>query len=390
MKIKPEARFPNIAFYLTAAIVSSFLFSLFLLQIFSALLFILWLFEKNDQKKISFDLLGKAILAFGIVRIAALIFSEYPSESVLIFTKEILFYLSFFALNYYLKSFDEKKLHQIINIFVYAGVAISLIGIFQFVFNYVHRAQSITSGYATFSSYLIIIFIFLYYQKINTDDIKLKLIWIASVSFVLTGIIVSQGRANIAIAGLAFIVITYLNKTKLKYAAAIIFSSAALSIGSFFFNSTSIQSRISNVGALSDRDILLKGFKLVLGEYPIIGFGPLTFKKVFPFFDELADKGVGSWHNLYIEIYIESGVIGLLSFFALIYIVLLLVYKSFKVKNNSELIQRVSLSVLISTISLLIISLTAGFLFSPILSIVFAFIISLQSSIYYKYSDKPD
>jgi O-antigen ligase len=54
------------------------------------------------------------------------------------------------------------------------------------------------------------------------------------------------------------------------------------------------------------------------GEHPILGFGPRTFRSVFQDVDKLTDKGISSWHNETIQIYMESGALGLASFFFLI------------------------------------------------------------------------
>src|SRR5690606_26080575 len=129
--------------------------SLFLLQLFAGLLVIFWLFESNENKKKSFDLIAASVLLFGLVRILSIIFSEYSSVSVHSFYKEALFYLGFFSFTYYLKSFEQKKIFNLIYIFTAASAVVALIGLILFNFKFVDRAQSFSSGYSTFSSYLI-------------------------------------------------------------------------------------------------------------------------------------------------------------------------------------------------------------------------------------------
>lgn len=99
----------NIPFYLLLAAASSFVLSLFLLEVFAGIIVFMWLFEKYSDKKKAMDLLTLAVIAFGIVRIVSIILSEYHADSIESLYKEALFYFSFFAFNYYLKVFSPEK-----------------------------------------------------------------------------------------------------------------------------------------------------------------------------------------------------------------------------------------------------------------------------------------
>ena len=50
---------------------------------------------------------------------------------------------------------------------------------------------------------------------------------------------------------------------------------------------------------------------MLLDKHPLFGFGPRTFEQIFPLFDVMPVRGVGSWHNDYLQVYMESGLVGL-------------------------------------------------------------------------------
>src|ERR1017187_8091081 len=96
----------------------TFVISLFLMQLLFATIFVLWLIEKNSEKRKVFDLFTLAIIIWGLIRIIAVIFSQYPSESNRVFYKEALFYASFFSLQFYFKSMSKEKLDKVIKYFI--------------------------------------------------------------------------------------------------------------------------------------------------------------------------------------------------------------------------------------------------------------------------------
>lgn len=373
----------SVIYYLILGFVSTFLISLFLLQIFAALLALLWLFEKNKQKIASLDLIGKFLLLFLVARLIAVLFSEYPKVSEEVIYREVLFYLSFFALNFYLKVLEREKVIKILSVFINAGVVVSLIGIYLFVFNHVHRAQSITSGYSTFSSYLLVILIFMLVYGPSKEKTNKSLMWILKLSLIITALVISLGRTNIFVAAFILVIFVLSKKVNWQYILIGVLLAAAFSYASFHFNNKELESRVKNPTTLSDRDIIFKGFEMRYKEHPLLGFGPRTFREIFPLKNQLKDKGVASWHNLYIEIYMESGLLGLLSFFALMFAIFYQEIKDYKNRLIDQDSRKILLSVITSNTALFLAALTGGFIFSPILSLQFAFLLSLGTSVNY-------
>src|SRR3989304_5017234 len=294
----------RIPFYLMILLSGSFVLSIFAMQLFAGILAILWLFEKNSEKRKAVDRIVIIILIYGLVRLAAIIFSEYPSVSVQSLYKEGLFYLSIFSIGFYVKVFDEQKTRQIIYLFILGAALILLTGIF-------------------------------------------------------------------------------LKRIKIKQVFLICLVAVILSSISFFNNSTEATQRVEAPAQLSDRDILYKAAAELAWEHPVLGFGPRTFKEIFPLKDELTDKGVGGWHNELLQVYFESGLAGLLA-----YIILMVgIFSSgisFVKRNKAEENTIIVFSILVSIAALLLSAFFSGFIDSPVLSIVFALLVSVLAAENYR------
>jgi O-antigen ligase len=374
----------RLPFYLIILLSVSFSLSIFTMQLFGGTLALLWLFEKNSEKKKAADRIVMMVTLYGLVRLLAIIFSEYTSVSVHSLYKEALFYLSVFSIGFYMKVFDSRKIRLIIYFFLVGAALNSVIGLINFNFGLVERAQSLSSGYMTFSVYLLTSFAMAIILS-GFEEIKEKYFYIHILltGLILTGIVSSLGRVNIVIAVLILITGIFLKKIRIKQVLLLGIVAFILSSVSFLNNSTEINQRIEAPAQLSDRDIIYKGAGEIMWEHPVLGFGPRTFNEIFPLREELTDKGVGSWHNDLIQVYFESGFIGLMTYILMIVII----FSSgigFVMKNKGEGNNIIVLSTLVSIGAMLLSSVFSGFIDSPVLSIVFVFLISLQASEVYR------
>ncbi len=373
----PQTRFDiRIPYYLTIGLVISLVTSLFFMQLFAGLLGILWLIEKAENKKKAFDVFTWLVLAFGLIRAISVIFSVDKSISVQIFYKEILFYFAFLSLSFYLKIFDLKKIQAVIYFFIGTAAAVALAGIIRFNLNLVQRAEAFTT-YTTFSSYLLVAFSFAlsFHSEIETRFKKYSGTTI--LVLLLSGIVTSLGRTVAVIAILIFIVFVIFRKVNLKTTALTVAATVIICFVSFNINKAEVSNRIENPTNLSDRDILIKGAKDLAGNTPIFGFGPRTFHEVFPFTSEFEDKGIGGWHNDFFQVYFESGIPGLISFLSLIAFVTWISFSDVRKKNYRP---GISSALFLGIIGLLLTAFTIGFITHVVLSIIFAFLISLLSS----------
>ena len=388
IKMQITSRFnQNLYFYLLVVSICSFLLSLFLLQLFVGALSILWIFDKFSEKKKAFDIFSKVILIFLVVRIISILFSSYPGDSNQAYYKDALFYLGFFSFDFYLKALDKKRIKIIAYSFAVAAAVIALIGLIRFNLSLVDRAQSFSSGYSTFSSYLLVGFGVLICLSTNIKKgFILKSVLLA---LIFSAVITSLGRTNIVTILVLFIAAFFFKKINIKEASIIILLTVIISAISFYNNSIEANARIEQPASLSDRDVLLKGSKDLFLEFknPLLGYGPRTFKDIFPYREMLTDKGIGSWHNDFIQVYFESGILGLTALLTIIIVTYIFLIKLLKNIIDNEY-KTILFGVLFGLSGLILSALTAGFIDSPVLSLVFAFLISLVSGINYLVNTK--
>ncbi len=375
----------NYIFPLLSIFVVSFVLSLFLLQIIGGIIFILWLFEKWEEKKKIIDILTISVFVFGTVRLLSIYFSSFPSDSYEALYKEAFFYIALVSLCFYLKTLDKKMILYLLLIFILGAAVMSLVGITRFVFGNVDRAQAFSSSYAVFSSYLMVALGLALFFPRRFQNNKSLFYWSMIILILFIGILTSLGRTNIIISILLIIAAVVLKKMNWKQLFLLITVFAALSIIYFYSSEKQIENkfenRIESITQLSDRDIIWKGAKEILFEKPIIGFGPRTFEKIFPFWDQFADKKIGGWHNDFLQIYFESGLLGLFSFIGLLIVSLVVSIKQIRNKKIDADLRKLSTSILVTLIGLILSAITAGFITSVVLSIVFVFLISILSRI---------
>jgi O-antigen ligase len=373
-----QSKLPPLLIFITLSLFSvSFVLSLFLLQLFGGLIFVFWIFEKWSEKKNILNIVIISIIIFAFVRLISIIFSKFPESSNQSFYKEALFYAVIVALPFYLKTLNKDKLLKLVLIFIFGAALMSLVGITKFVIGDVKRAEAFSSGYTVFSSYLLVAFgIALYFpEKVKIG--KLKYYKSTLIIIIFLGIITSLGRMSMAIALLLFLSAVVFKKFNLKQIITLSIVFLMIGLLYYYYPSQEISQRVTNITQLSDRDILWKGAMKIAGEHPFIGFGPRTFNDIFPLTSQFEDKQIGAWHNDFLQIYFESGLLGLLSFIFLLVAILGTSFNQIRNKKMDADIKALSASIFGSLIALILSSLTAGFITSVVLSIVFAFQISI-------------
>lgn len=371
MILKDKSSF---AYFLVSAIAASFLLSLVFLQLFTFILIMLWFLEPNNKKTKTFGSIEIYFLVFVCVRILSIFFSEHFALSVHALYKDALYFIGFFAMSFYLKSFSSERKTKILEIFLLFSIVVSLTGISKFLFGIKPRAESIVSGYASFSTFLLCGLAI--YFSFFSDLKKKNNPWLVSFGgiLILLAIVLALGRADLGIAVAIIFIATIQKKIQLKYLLPIIGMTAMLSFFSFQQNSSEIKVRVSQPATMSDRDILWKSAFQLSGEHPLLGFGPRTFEKIFPNRNLLLDKGVGGWHNDYFTVYLESGIFGLLIFLLLFYQILRNGFKKFLFANHWQW------GIFISLVAMFLSAATSGFVNNPILSLLFVFLLAFFSS----------
>lgn len=387
-----SSRFDSrIPYYLISASICSALISLFLFQLFLGLLSVLWLCEKNAGKKKAFDLFTILICTFGMVRILSIILSNFPEASIPSLYKDALFYFGFFSVSFYLKSMGIDKVKKIAIIFPVSAVVVAISGLILFNLNLTDRATSFSSGASTFSSFLLVA-VAAYIVLPYNDKTKFNwMVWASGLSIIFTGIITSLGRTNIAIAGLLFITGIVLKKITLKAALSAALLTIILTFISFHDNDWRFNQRMRHPISLSDRNVIWKVADSLKFNHPFLGYGPRTFHNIFPAVNNLNDKRVGSWHNDFIQVYLESGIFGLIFFAVLIITPIYLARVNLRKVKAFKHVEDILLGVLLGISALVLSAFTAGFIDSPVLSVLFAMLIALLTAIkFYTNSDQTD
>ncbi len=369
----------TLLFSFIVGFIVSFLISLAFLNLAVGVISFFWLYDSFRRKEWRMDTYALLIGLFGLVRMGSIAFSRFPDVSIEAIQKEAPFYLSFFALLYFFKGMSLRSKRRIFLFLIGSGALVAVYGIVSFSLGMYERAQSVTSGYITFSIYLIPV-ILAAAIILPFASKKQKLLVSTIIALGLSGIFLSLTRSTIAVALVLLVVTLLMNRTPITVYLMIAGLTFVLVSGGLMMNSTGIDKRANNPMELSSRDVLIKGFLDIWDEHPLTGHGPRAFRETFTRQSELADKRTGSWHNDLIQIYIESGICALLLFLA---VNVLLAYRAIRLlpglRVQSEE-QRIIAASVLGIGGILASSLLNMVIFSPDIALMYGAFIALFAS----------
>lgn len=368
----------NFPYTIILIVTSSMIFSLFLLQAVLVFLLIAYIWDCIEKKRILLfkSPLDNAFLFYVIIRILSIILSTNFSLSAQYFYKEIIFYSFFFIFNYYLSTKEEKYHLLLIKILIVAAIFSSIYGTSKVLLGIVDRAESSTSGYFTLGTFLTTIYAFVLSSGNNKKLFFNRYAWTFSLLIILVGILFTYNRTHWGIVVIITLFIGFMRERILLLIVLILGVLTIILIPSLTERFIQLLEFNQN---LSDRDVIWNGARILFFEHPFTGFGIGTFRNIFPLFEQLTDKGVGSWHSDYLQLYFESGLFGLGAFLFLMYKIFLVGIKTIKSKLLSENETNFIFSILLSITTLYLTALLSGFILSPINSIQFFLLISLLS-----------
>ncbi|MCB2206472.1 hypothetical protein KQI65_17135 [bacterium] len=250
---------------------------------------------------------------FVLARIAAIPFSIDPSISVDALRTEIFFYVFFFVLLCALDARREDQLRVILYLLVLAGLLATVAGFIRMGLGMDARLTSTTAGYYTLGGFLAIIYAMSFSLGRRKDIFPSRVIWLVICAILLVGLLFTFNRLHWVVAAVATLVIGLRRERRI----VLVLTALALLL---LITVEPLQHRflqLLNAGSnLSGRDVIWRGAFMLIGEHPVTGFGLRTFHEIFPLFDQLIDKGVGSWHNDYLQVYMDSGLMALVPFLA--------------------------------------------------------------------------
>lgn len=329
--------------YLLYGLIISVFFSTALMNILLGLIIVCFGIQCFISKKVLYEstILDIPIILLILSKVISIITSVSPYSSTLILYKEMPIYFLFFIINTIVIKDQTEISRNFLRMVLYASFMAALIGIGSYIFIFSERAISTSSGYITLGNLLCIsltMFLFLEEEKYLFRN---KLFFIIYILVLLTCILFTFNRLH-WIASVLLLIIYSLHKKNYFYIIAVV-----LIITSILILVPSVQERFFQIiyfwKNMSDRDILWKDALSMIFERPISGFGPNTFSLVFKSREQLADKLVSSWHNEYLQIYMDSGIIGILSLGYLIFTIFRNILKLLKleIKNRRIIIPQI-------------------------------------------------
>ncbi len=248
-------------------------------------------------------------LAFIAGRLVSVVFSSDPALSMPALYHEFFFYLVFFMVTQSVRDDEFTAARALTLLLVLAGVVAGLIGAARVLLALELRGSSTTAGPYTLGAYLCPVLALALFLPWPRPGRLPALLRGAALAAICLGIIFTLNRLHWAGMLLALGGAFFLSRGRPRVLLLVALAVAVvLAVG--------IRMRLAQLADLDSfligRDLLWRGAAELAGKHPIVGFGPRTFVEVFPFFDQLPIRGVSSWHNDYLQVYMESGLVGLL------------------------------------------------------------------------------
>ena len=289
-------------------------------------------------------------LIFILARAISVPFSVDPSVSFPGLYNEVFFYIMFFLAVHVFQAGDSvRSMGTVLWVIVAASVAASLIGTARYTMGSVERAASTTSGYYTLGLYLTLALPFPLLLGKRGEIFRSWRIPLLAAAAMCLGIIFSFDRLHWVGMAAVILIAGLLRERRLIIAFAGATGLLALVVPEV--NRRLVQ--LVDIGSnLSGRDVLWRGAAMIAGEHPVLGFGLRTFRLIFPIPAELPNPLIGSWHNDYLQLYFDGGLVALLGFLWLILSVYRWSWKAFR----SDLIpgdERYILGALLVSVTLL-------------------------------------
>ncbi len=299
-------------------VVTTTIFSIALLQLSLGVLAALCIAKVVRSSPATFQRtsLDLPMAVFIIGRVVSIIFSTHPAVSVSALYIEIIFYAAFFVFTNTLQVDKQNETIILVQILLLAAVVAAGIGIIKYGFGISKRASSLTSGPYTFSLYLIAVLPFALFLVKDSRVFRNARYAYAAIGIIIMGIVFSLNRLHWVAMAATLVFTAAITKDRIPLAVlALVLATSILAIPEVAQRAYLTITVFSHTGG---RDTLWQGAGMIYAEHPFVGFGPRTFREIFPLMSKLWDPRTGSWHNDFLQVYMESGLVGLVPFIWLI------------------------------------------------------------------------
>jgi putative inorganic carbon (HCO3(-)) transporter len=281
----------------------------------------------------------------------------------------------YFIVTNFVVTKNRDQIRKLFQILIVSAVLVSILGIAKHILGFEQRVTSPTSGYVTLAVFLAAIFSFTLGMGLFHKLFQRALILWSALLLILLCLTFTFSRSQWLAAFFVMIVIGIVKNVKIP----LLFFLIIILIILF---SPAIQERaftlLDPLSHSSGRLVIWKGAYDVFPERPILGFGIGTFHTIFPFKEQLLDKGAGRWHSDYLQIAMESGLLGLAAFFYLIMMVFkrgITLYRRSSSENGFQ--KGAIFGLMMAILSFLIGGLWSDFISDPISSMLFWFLIGM-------------
>jgi len=266
---------------------------------------------------------------------------------------------------------NKNRVKLIVWILILSGFVATLYGLSYYTFIKQDRISATTSGYYTLGMYLTAILSLTLMLGENKDIFPKRILWWILVFIFIIGILLTFDRIHWIAMTFAILVTGILKERKLLIFYIVISGALLLFYHPLYERLTLVFTEHD----FSERGVIWNGAFMLIGKHPIFGFGQNTFREIFPFFEIMRVKGVNNWHNDYLHLYMESGIVGLGAYLFLI----IVTFKSAFTSRNKLITQgRIFNRDLISALTLSFTCfLIGGFILDPVTTLLFLFIYSL-------------
>ncbi len=258
-------------------------------------------------------------------------------------------------------------------IFLGAAVAAAAAGLFDFGAGAVERVVSPAGGYTTFAEILAVALCLFTAGAVFAPDGRART-WVAVAAFLPFAALIltfCRGQWVALAAGVGIIgaarnrrVWSLLLVLTVGAAVAAYLLPAGVASGRFSLGDEAFENY---------RDILWKGGLAVIFDRPLTGFGPETLKVVFPyqtrFYSPVA--GVIGWHNDYMRLVIESGLLGAAAALWMVVASARAAWRAFRREGEEPRVRALALGLVAATAAVLVSGLVGDVVADPAMLVVF-------------------
>jgi O-antigen ligase len=359
----------------TIVLLGSLIFSTALLHLCAVALTTVWIAKMIVRKRWlgRRTVLDIPYLAFVLARMISIPLSVDPAVSVQAFRTEIFFYVLFFVFTGTIDMKRTEDVRLLLRLVLATAAVASIIGTGKYFLGMEARASSTTSGYYTLGLYLCVV---LPLAIGGQEKILRRLtVWLPVALILMVGAVFTFDRLHWLGMVFAVLVVSLLwERLLLPF-----FVVGAVGVVALF---PSVAERameaINFTSHSTGRDVLWCGALMIWDQHPVFGFGLRTFSLIFPLQGQLPDPGVGSWHNDYLQVYMESGIVGLLSLCWLIVAVYYQGYRTFRAGSLSREYRSLAGAILLSCAILFLV----GGVLDTHVSILFRFELALLALLF--------